>query len=119
MGLEIHAQSFTSLAEVLEEVKASGGWPTTFVSGPSEGLPVHWHPHDLQVYVMEGETDFLDPVTGVRHPVRQGDRIAIPAGTLHAEGPVKDRVVYILAVPKPLARGEFLAMRDPASLATA
>ncbi|HZZ35190.1 MAG TPA: hypothetical protein VFE03_05660, partial [Caulobacteraceae bacterium] len=89
------------------------------VSGPSEGLPVHWHAHDVHAYVMEGETDFLDAQSGVRLAARTGDKVVIPAGTLHAEGVVKDRVVYLLAVPEPLPAREFLAMREPASLAAA
>jgi hypothetical protein len=34
----------------------------------------------------------------------------------HAEGAVKDRVVYILALPDPLPPDEFLAMHDPDEL---
>lgn len=114
MGLQVHRQCFTSLAEVMDDVKAGGGWPTTFVSGPSEGLPLHWHAHDVAAYVMEGETDFLDGESGERLFVKAGDKVVIPAGALHAEGPVKDRVVYVLAAPEPLERKAFLAMKEPA-----
>jgi quercetin dioxygenase-like cupin family protein len=113
MGLQLHRSYFASLAEVMDDVKASGAWPTTFVSGASEGLPVHWHAHEVAAYVMEGETDFLDAESGERMFVAAGDKVVIPAGALHAEGPVKDRVVYILATPAPLGRKEFLAMREP------
>lgn len=116
MGIEIHAQCFASMDEVLDDVKANGTWPTTFVSGPSEGLPVHWHDHDVHAYVMEGDTDFLDVESGERMPVRQGDKVVIPARTLHAEGAVAQRVVYVLAVPEPLPGDRFLAMRDQADL---
>jgi len=119
MAVEVQPQCFSSLAEAMDEVKKSGMWPTTFVSGPSEGLPVHWHAHDVHAYVMEGETDFLDVQSGARLAARKGDRVVIPAGTLHAEGVVKDRVVYLLATPEPLSSREFLAMRDPSSLAAA
>jgi uncharacterized protein YjlB len=113
MGLEIEPEFFTSMSEVLADVAKNGTWPTTLVSGPSDGLPVHWHAHDVYAYVMEGETDFLDVASGQRRPVRQGDKVTIAAGTLHAEGPVADRVVYVLAVPEPLPSRAFLAMHEP------
>jgi mannose-6-phosphate isomerase-like protein (cupin superfamily) len=116
MGLEFHRQSFRSLSDVLDDVKRHGTWPTTFVSGPSDGLPVHWHAHDVHAYIMEGETDFLDGRSGTRTEVRSGDKIVVRARTLHAEGVVKSRVVYILAVPEPLGPAEFLAMRKPDEL---
>jgi quercetin dioxygenase-like cupin family protein len=115
MGLQLQKGAFTSLAEVMDDVKAAGGWPTTFVSPPSDGLPVHWHAHEVACYIMEGETDFLDAESGERIAVAPGDKLVIPAGALHAEGPVKDKVVYILATPGPLGRKEFLAMQDPAA----
>ncbi|MGH8495061.1 MAG: cupin domain-containing protein [Gammaproteobacteria bacterium] len=116
MGLEFRTGFFASLAEVLEDVTKNGTWPTTFVSGPSDGLHIHWHEDEVHAYIMEGETDFLDADSGHRTPVRAGDKVVVPAGTLHAEGAVKERVVYILALPKPLPPEKFLAMRDPEEL---
>ena len=61
--------------------------------------------------------EVLDDVraAGGEHlPVRQGDKVIIPRGTLHAEGAVAERVVCGLAVPEPLSCGAFLAMREPA-----
>jgi quercetin dioxygenase-like cupin family protein len=87
-----------------------------FVSGPSAGLHAHWHAHDVHAYIMEGETDFLDRESETRIPVRAGDKVVVPARTVHAEGAVKDRVVYLLALPEPLAPDEFLAMHDPDEL---
>ena len=104
-------EDFTSSITSASDVKAAGAWPTTFVSPPSDGLPVHWHAHEVACYIMEGETDFLDAESGERIAVGPGDKLVIPAGALHAEGPVKDRVVYILATPAPLGRKEFLAMQ--------
>ena len=49
---------------------------------------------------------------------RAGDKIVVPARTLHAEGAVKDGVAYILALSAPLLPDEFLAMRDPEELRT-
>lgn len=116
MGVTIHKEFFSTRDDVLDDVKRNGTWPTTFVSGPSEGPHVHWHSEEVHAYIMEGETDFLDGENGERTPVGPGDKIVIPARTLHAEGAVKDRVVYLLALPKPLAPDEFLKRREPEEL---
>jgi quercetin dioxygenase-like cupin family protein len=116
MGLQIYSDFFKSTADVLDDVKKNKTWPTTFVSGPSEGLHVHWHSDEVHAYIMEGETDFLDAESGLRTPVKAGDKIIVPIKTLHAEGAVLDRVVYILALPRPLMPEEFLAMHDPDKL---
>ncbi len=116
MALEFYPQFFTSRSEVLDDIKTNDTWPTTFVSGPSDGLQVHWHSDEVHAYIMEGETDFLDAESGERTAVTAGDKIIVPAKTLHAEGAVKDRVVYILALPDALPPDEFLVMRDPEAL---
>jgi quercetin dioxygenase-like cupin family protein len=115
----VYSGFFRSLDEAIDDVRKNGTWPTTFVSGPSSGLHAHWHAHDVHAYIMEGETDFLDGESGTRTPVRAGDKIVVPARTVHAEGAVNVRVVYLLALPEPLAPDEFLAMHDPGELAPA
>ena len=111
MALRVHKAFFDSKSAVLEDIQKHDTWPTTFVSGPSDGLPVHWHAEEVHAYIMEGETDFLDVETDQRIPVSVGDKIVVPARTLHAEGKVKDRVVYILALAAPLEPQEFLVQR--------
>jgi quercetin dioxygenase-like cupin family protein len=116
MGLAFHHKFFRTRDDVLDDVKKNGTWPTTFVSGPSDGLPVHWHSEEVHAYIMEGETDFLDGESNRRTRVAAGDKIVVPARTLHAEGAVKDRVVYLLALPAPLAPDAFLKMRPAEEL---
>lgn len=116
MSLQFFTGFFETQADVLDDIKANGTWPTTFVSGPSESLPVHWHSDEVHAYIMEGETDFFDEASGQRTSVVAGDKIIVPAKTLHAEGAVKDRVVYILALPRPLTGDKFLAMHEPNEL---
>jgi hypothetical protein len=116
MNLDVQPGYFESLADVMDDIKTNGTWPTTFVSGRSEGLPVHWHGEEIHVYVMEGETDFLDAERDIRLPVAAGDKVVIPARALHAEGAVHDRVVYVLALPEPVSQDKFLLMREPSEL---
>jgi mannose-6-phosphate isomerase-like protein (cupin superfamily) len=116
MGLRIHKGFFRQRAEVLKDLAASGYWPTTFVSGPSPGFDVHWHAEEVHAYVMEGERDFLDAESDEGQPVGPGDKIVVPARTLHAEGEVRDRVVSIIAVPEAVPLDEFLTLRPPEEL---
>ena len=111
MALSIHKDFFKTRAEVLDDLKMSGFWPTTFVSGPSPGLEVHWHSEEVHGYVVEGETSFLDGESGERHAVGPGDKVVIPPRALHAEGEVRDRVVYIIGVPEAMLPEEFLKQR--------
>lgn len=116
MALQVYKAFFDTKSTVLEDIQKNNTWPTTFVSGPSEGLPVHWHSEEVHAYIMEGNTDFLDAETDQRIPVTAGDKVVVPARTLHAEGEVKDRVVYILALPIPLEPQEFLIQRSAEDL---
>jgi len=116
MGVEVQKQFFKTREDILDDLRATGFWPTTFVSGPSPGLEVHWHSHDVHAYVVEGHTSFLDGESGQRQSVGPGDKIVVPQRTLHAEGEVNDRVVYIIAAPEALPPDEFLKLRDPGDL---
>ena len=116
MAVEVLKGFFESRDEVLDDIKASGFWPTTFVSGPSPGIEVHWHDLDVHAYVMEGTTSFLDGESGARQAVGPGDKIVIPRRTLHAEGEIADRVVYIISVPEARATDRQLVLHSPDEL---
>lgn len=83
---------FTSRAEVMEDIRDSGYWPTTFMSTRSPELPLHYHNHDIIGYVMEGET-YLVEEDGQKVPIGPGDRLVIAEGAWHAEGEVEERVL--------------------------
>ncbi len=116
MPLNVTKGFFETKDEVLQDLIKTGFWPTTFVSNKSPELPVHWHSEEVHGYVLEGETYLVDGETGDRVPIGPGDKLVLPAGTLHAEGEVTDRVVYIVAMPKPSNLEVLLQLRDPAEL---
>jgi quercetin dioxygenase-like cupin family protein len=113
MGIEVHKSYFSDLGEALDDIRKDGYWPTTFVTDASPEIPVHWHDTELHGYVMEGETYILDGVTKERVDFRKGDKLVLTAGTLHAEGETKERMVYLVALPEPKAFGDFLHMFSP------
>lgn len=116
MTLTIEKAAFDGLSGALKDVTLHNLWPTTYVSGEAPAADIHWHEYDVHVYVMKGQTYFVDGETGNSHSVMAGDKITVPARTLHAEGAVKDEVIYLIGLPDAVPPGDFLAMRDPAQL---
>ena len=116
MTLNIQKGAFDGLSDALKDMTALNLWPTTYVSGEAPAADIHWHEYDVHVYVMKGRTYFVDGQTGAKLPVMAGDKVLVPANTLHAEGAVEDEVIYLIGLPKAVSPGDFLAMRDPALL---
>lgn len=89
---------FSTKAQVLDEISKLDLWPTTYVSNRMDELPVHWHNVDNHGFVLEGSSYVLNE-NGERIELSAGDKLEIPAGAIHAEGEVTERMVYIVAVP--------------------
>ena len=103
---------FNTKAEVMEDIRDTGYWPTTYISNRSPELPVHFHDHDVIGYVMEGETYLLDEEEE-KIPIGPGDRLVIPKGAWHAEGEVTERVVYIVSLREAIPLMEGIMPREP------
>jgi quercetin dioxygenase-like cupin family protein len=112
--MQVLRNHFSSKDEVLEEIKALDLWPTTYVSERMEELPLHWHDVDNHGYVLEGKSYLLDE-NGERISIGPGDKLVIPAGALHAEGEVLERMVYIVGINKAANLFEALTMHSPDS----
>ncbi len=108
----VEKDRFTNRAQVMEDIRDSGYWPTTFISKPSPELPVHYHNHDILGYVIEGETYLLDE-DGTRIEIGPGDRLVIPKGAWHAEGAVRERVLYIVTTRDPIPLLEAVMPQEP------
>lgn len=104
---------FSSKREVLEDINKLDLWPTTYVSERMEELPLHWHDIDNCGYVLEGKSYVLDE-HGQRVPLGPGDKLIIPAGAVHAEGEVLERMVYIVGIPEAANLFDKLTLLDPA-----
>jgi uncharacterized cupin superfamily protein len=110
--MTIDKNYFTTRSEVMDDVRDSGYWPTTYISNKSPELPVHFHNHDIIGYVIEGETYVLDE-DEQKIPVGPGDRLVIPKGAWHAEGEVTERVIYIVSLRDAIPLMEGLMPREP------
>ena len=104
---------FTTKEQVLDDIKEQDLWPTTYVSDRAQELPLHWHDIDNCGYVLAGKSYVLDE-QGQKVPLGPGDKLIIPAGALHAEGQVSERMVYIVGIPEPANLFEKLTLLDPA-----
>ena len=112
--MQVLRNHFSTKEEVLEEIKALDLWPTTYVSERMEELPLHWHDVDNHGYVLEGSSYLLNE-NGEQVRIGPGDKLVIPAGALHAEGKVTERMVYIVGINKAANLFEALTMHDPDS----
>lgn len=90
----------SSKAEVLEDLAQLDLWPTTYVSERMDELPLHWHRVDNVGYVIEGSSYIVNE-QGEHLPLGPGDKLVIPAGAVHAEGTVTERMVYIVGISEP------------------
>ncbi len=113
MTLQIEKAAFDGLADALKDCAARGLWPTTYVSGTAPAADIHWHDEDVHIYVMKGQTTFLDAESGKSVSVVAGDKIVVPARALHAEGEVVGEAIYLIGLPRAVPPADFLAMRDP------
>jgi quercetin dioxygenase-like cupin family protein len=116
MGIEIQKGFFKTRDDVLDDIKKTGFWPTTYVAQPSPPLPVHWHDLDVHGYILAGRTWFLDGESNEKRDVEPGDKVIIRARTLHAEGETTENVTMILALSEPGPFKEFLEQLSPETL---
>lgn len=110
--MTVDANFFSDRSEVMEDIAKTGFWPTTYVSGESPELPLHYHDYDIVGYVIEGSTYLLNE-DGDRVEIGPGARLNIPKGAWHAEGECADRVTYIVTISEPVPFIEALTPREP------
>ena len=98
--LQVVHNFHTTKAEVLDDISRLDLWPTTYVSERMDELPLHWHEVDNVGYVIEGSSYIVNEM-GEHVPLGPGDKLILPAGAVHAEGAVTDRMVYIVGISEP------------------
>ena len=103
---------FSDRSEVMADIAKTGYWPTTYVSGQSPELPLHYHDYDLIGYVIEGSTYLLNE-DSERVEIGPGARLNIPRGAWHAEGEVTEQVTYIVTIAEPIPFIQALIPKEP------
>jgi len=110
--MRVEHNFFSTKSEVLADIDRLDLWPTVYVSNRMEELPLHWHDVDNCGYVMEGKSYVLNE-RGERIELSAGDKLIIPAGAIHAEGEVTERMVYIVGLPVAENLFDKLELLDP------
>jgi len=63
---------------------AAGLSATEWANGPGDRYVAHAHDYDKVLVAVAGSITFRLPLTGAAHVLVAGDRLDLPAGTLHA-----------------------------------
>lgn len=113
--MSVVRNAFATKEEALADLAAMDLWPTTYVSERAEELPLHWHDVDNCGYVLEGHGYVLD-ADGERLDLGPGDKLILPAGAVHAEGEMTERMVWIVGISEPAnLMDALLPLHDPAT----
>ncbi len=113
--MQVIKQAFTTKEEVLADIARLDLWPTTYVSERMDELPLHWHDVDNCGYVLEGSSYVVDE-HGTHIALEAGDKLVLPAGAVHAEGEVLEKMVYIVGISRPAnLMDALLPLREPAT----
>jgi quercetin dioxygenase-like cupin family protein len=70
--------------EELDQLTREGYSCHTWSNGPGFWYPVHDHPYDKAIIVLEGSITFYLPDKKEEHPLQMGDRLDIPLRTAHS-----------------------------------
>jgi quercetin dioxygenase-like cupin family protein len=86
-------------AAVESRMQAEGLGFYRWSNGPGDVYGAHDHPYDKIIHVVSGAITFGLPDLGKRLPLNAGDRLYLPAGTVH-DAVVGDRGVVCLEAHK-------------------
>jgi hypothetical protein len=71
-------------ADVAARLRSEGLDPSTWSNGPGDRYAAHEHGYDKVIAVESGAIDFELPASSEVISLAAGDRLELPAGTLHA-----------------------------------
>jgi quercetin dioxygenase-like cupin family protein len=57
--------------------------PYSWSNGPNDIYSAHTHSYDKVIYVVQGTITFGLPTLGKQFTLKAGDRLDLPAGTVH------------------------------------
>ncbi len=90
---------FHSKEDAIREIVETGWWPLSWRDAPGEVYEPHKHDADQTLYLVEGGLEFEDVAEGVVHHLEPGDKLELPAFTVHAVKAPKG-AVYVVGMPK-------------------
>jgi quercetin dioxygenase-like cupin family protein len=88
---------FQTKEEAIQEIVKIGWWPVSLRDAPGEVFEPHKHDADQVLYLVEGTMKF--EADGRVHHLEPGDKLELPAFTVHSVE-VPEGAVYIIGMPK-------------------
>ena len=95
-----------SRQDVEARLIAEGLSPSSWSNGPGDRYPAHEHEYDKVLVVAVGSIEFGLPGRGESVELQEGDRLDLPAGTVHDAVVGGSGVVCLEAHSPAAARGE-------------
>ena len=106
--ITVSKRFFSRRADVFNDLASTGFWPLTLVTNQSTTQPPHYHDLDSHAYIMEGKVVIKDVTKQTSYDLEPGDKVIIPAYTVHLEMESSSRVIYIISIPEARRLKEFL-----------
>jgi quercetin dioxygenase-like cupin family protein len=73
-----------TLDELMTALRREAGSCYTWSNGPHDRYAPHSHPYEKVLYCVDGSITFVLEREGRELVLKSGDRMVLPAGTLHA-----------------------------------
>ncbi len=70
--------------DLMTSLRREAGSCYSWSNGPSDRYAAHSHPYEKVLYCVDGSITFLLEREGERLELRPGDRMVLPAGTVHS-----------------------------------
>ena len=97
MELRVTTRYFKEKHEAIREISDAGWWPVSWRDAPGEVYGPHKHDADQTLYLVEGSLEL--EVDGRTHSLHPGDKLELPAFTVHS-ATAPSGAVYIIGLPK-------------------
>lgn len=97
MKLQVTRHHFRDERDAIREIADAGWRHVSWRDGPGDAYPPHTHDVDQRLYVVDGSLE-LD-AEGQTVVLGPGDRLALPAFTVHAARAQASGATYLIATP--------------------
>jgi quercetin dioxygenase-like cupin family protein len=73
-----------SLEDLMTQLRSEAGGCYSWSNGPGDRYAAHNHDYEKVLYCVNGSITFVLVAEGRRLELRAGDRMVLPAGTMHS-----------------------------------
>ena len=95
--VSVSKNHFSRKEEAIQEILDAGWWPLSWRDAPGDAYEPHKHDADQTLYLVEGGLEF--EASGNIFHLHPGDKLELPAFTVHAVK-VPKGAVYVVGMPK-------------------